>query len=135
MRTVVCSVLFPRDHRLRMKKGPVWTSLHIINSTRLQIYIKRTRNVFSRAGLREEGRESSIITCRCLRAETSVRLRTRLQLMRPLRINSACSRSTHAQEYTIPLSDELIQFGTMTIMMCDTHNTRYQSARQPDQLE
>jgi len=41
-----------------MKERPVWADLHIIDDARLEVYVDRTRDVFSCSGFRKESRKT-----------------------------------------------------------------------------
>lgn len=59
-RTIVSSVLFPRDHRFWMEERPIQASLDIVDDAGFKINVQGAGNMLSRARLREEGRKAGI---------------------------------------------------------------------------
>lgn len=55
--TIIRGVFLASDHSLGTEEGSVRADLDVVDNTRLEIHVDRTRNVFSRSGLGKEGRE------------------------------------------------------------------------------
>ena len=75
---VIGSVLLARNKLLRMKHLPVGPSPYFINHCRLKINKDSSRNMFSTAGLGEEGLEG-VVSEGLVRGHAAVRLDTVLQ--------------------------------------------------------
>lgn len=89
--TIVGGVFLAGDHGLRMEQRPVWADLHIIDNARFEVYVDRTRDVFSCSGFGKESRKTVLSRFCGAFLDTAVGLR------RISRNNERKHKGTHAQ--------------------------------------
>merc|ERR1719481_1520282 len=101
---VISSILFSRDHLLRMEELSVGSSADLVNNCRLQVEENGSGHMFTVPGLGEEGGEAVVRgTLSRIRRKLSIRLDTVLHTVElPAGIAHLYSRLTHMDRDAFP---------------------------------